>query len=77
MKHYSDEQFFDAPYRGVTSVLSTIFGNKFENSDIPEYILKAAAERGTAVHKFIEDYQKWLLNEITEEPHLDLEYRSI
>ena len=59
MKNYSDEQFFDAPYRGVTSVLNAIFGNKFEKMDIPERILKAAGERGTAVHKYIEDWLGW------------------
>lgn len=48
MRNYTDSQFFDSPFRGVTSVLNTIFGNKFENSDIPEHILKAAGERGTA-----------------------------
>ena len=30
MRNYSDEQFFDSPFRGVTSVLNAIFGNKFE-----------------------------------------------
>ena len=32
MKDYSDSEFFDAPYRGVTSVLNAIFGNKFEKA---------------------------------------------
>ena len=73
----TNEEFFDSPYRGVTSVLNAIFGNKFENSDIPEHVLKAAAERGTACHSYIEKYQKWLLSdELKEEdePHLGLEY---
>lgn len=74
MKNYSDEQFFDAPFRGVTSVLNAIFGNKFENSGIPEYILKAAGERGTACHSYLENYQKWLLGGLEDEPHLGLEY---
>lgn len=74
MKNYSDEQFFDAPFRGVTSVLNAIFGNKFENAGIPEHILKAAGERGTACHSYLENYQKWLLGEIKDEPHLGLEY---
>lgn len=81
MKNYSDEQFFDSPFRGVTSVLNAIFGNKFENSGIPEHILKAAGERGTAVHKYIEDWLHWYsydgrLGEAGrgEEPHLGLEY---
>lgn len=74
MKQYTDEEFFNAPFRGVTSVLNIIFGNKYENSSIPEYVLKAAADRGTATHKYLENYQKWLLNEIEDEPHLGLEY---
>lgn len=55
-------------------MLNAIFGNKFENSDIPEHILKMAAERGTAVHEYIENYQKWLLGGAEDEPHLGLEY---
>lgn len=78
MRDYSDSEFFDAPFRGVTSVLNAIFGNKFENSNIPEHILKAAGERGTAVHKYIEDWLGWydrkLKPEDEEEPHLGLEY---
>jgi hypothetical protein len=78
MKHYSDEEFFDCPFRGVTSVLNSIFGNKFENSNIPEHILKAAGERGTAVHKYIENWLNWydrpFKKEDELEPHLGLEY---
>ena len=78
MKNYSDEQFFDCPFRGVTSVLNAIFGNKFEKMDIPEHILKAAGERGTAVHKYIEDWLNWydepFKKEDKFEPHLGLEY---
>lgn len=48
MKKYNDEEFFNSPFRGVTSVLNAIFGNKYENSSIPEHILKAAGERGIA-----------------------------
>lgn len=78
MKNYSDSQFFDCPFRGVTSVLNTIFGNKFENSGIPEYILRTAGERGTAVHKYIENWLGWYNRPFktsdTDEPHLGLEY---
>ena len=78
MKNYSDVEFFDSPFRGVTSVLNAIFGNKFENSGIPEHILKAAGESGTAVHKYIENWLGWydrrFKPEDTEEPHLGLEY---
>ena len=78
MKEYSDSEFFDAPFRGVTSVLNAIFGNKFEKMDIPERILKAAGERGTAVHKYIEDWLNWYKVPFKKadelEPHLGLEY---
>lgn len=74
MRNYTDSEFFDCPFRGVTSVLNAIFGNKFENSNIPEYILKAAGERGTAVHKYIEDWLNWYKLEKGDEPHLGLEY---
>ena len=77
MKNYSDSQFFGSPFHGVTTVLNTIFGNKFKNSGIPEHVLKIASERGTACHIYLENYQKWLLGEITEEPHLGLEYRGL
>ena len=79
MKDYSDEQFFDCPFRGVTSALNAIFGNKFENSGIPEHVLKMAGERGTAVHKYIEDWLNWYespkkTDSDPTEPHLGLEY---
>lgn len=77
MRNYTDSEFFDSPFRGVTSVLNAIFGNKYEGSDIPEHILKAAGERGTAVHKYIEDWLNWYKQpdrKETDEPHLGLEY---
>lgn len=46
--------------------------------DIPDYVLKAAGERGTAVHKYIEDWLNWynhpLKGSDEDEPHLGLEY---
>ena len=78
MKNYTDSEFFDCPFRGVTSVLNAIFGNKFENSGIPEHVLKMAGERGTAVHKYIEDWLNWYDRPFKkadlDEPHLGLEY---
>ena len=78
MKNYSDSEFFDCPLRGVTSILNAIFGNKFENSGIPEHILIAAGKRGTAVHKYIENWLNWydrpFKKEDEKEPHLGLEY---
>ena len=76
MKIYTDEQFEECPLRGVTTVLNSIFGNKFENSKIPEHILKAAGERGTAVHKYIEEWLKWHKTQDYDEPHLGLEYST-
>ena len=76
MKNYTDSEFFDCPFRGVTSVLNAIFGNKFENSGIPEHILRAAGERGTACHEYIEKWEHWFKNDKKEEtePHLGLLY---
>ena len=78
MKDYSDSEFFDAPFRGVTSVLNAIFGNKFENSGIPEHILIAAGERGTVIHRYIEEWLNWYDRPFKisdkKEPHLGLEY---
>ena len=74
MKSYSDSEFFDAPFRGVTSVLNAIFGNKFENSGIPEHVLRMAGERGTAVHKYIEEWLNWYEGTTEYEPHIGLEY---
>lgn len=78
MKNYSDSEFFDCPLRGVTSILNAIFGNKFENSGIPEHILIAAGRRGTACHEYIENWLNWydrpFKKEDEHEPHLGLEY---
>lgn len=49
------EEFFDAPYHGVTTVLADVFG-KDEFKNIPEAVLKAAGERGSAVHSYIETF---------------------
>ena len=74
MRNYTDTEFFDAPFRGVTSVLNAIFGNKFENSGIPEHVLRMAGERGTAVHKYIEEWLNWYEGTTGYEPHIGLEY---
>ena len=78
MKDYTDSEFFDCPFRGVTSVLNAIFGNKFADMNIPDQVLKTAGERGTAVHKYIEDWLGWydrpFKKEDEFEPHLGLEY---
>lgn len=40
----------------VTQILSVKFGKKYDN--IPKAVLERAAEKGTAVHKAIEDYEQ-------------------
>ena len=76
IKECSAEEFFEAPFRGVTSVLNAVFGNKFENSSIPEHILQAAGERGTACHNYIEIWEHWFMqkDDSIPEPHLGLLY---
>ena len=76
MKNYRDSEFFHCPLRGITSILNAIFRNKFENSGIPEHILIAAGERGTACHEYIEKWEHWFKNDKKEEtePHLGLLY---
>ena len=49
------EEFFSVKLPGVTSVLSNVLG-KDEFKHIPEAVLKQAAERGSAVHEWIENF---------------------
>ena len=51
----SKEEFFSVKLPGVTTVLSKVLG-KDEFKDIPEPVLKQAAERGSAVHEWIENF---------------------
>ena len=51
----SKEEFFSVKLPGVTTVLSNVLG-KDEFKDIPEAVLKQAAERGSAVHEWIENF---------------------
>lgn len=51
----TDEEFHSYKLPGVTAILDEIFGHE-EFSHIPEHVLKAAGERGSAVHKSIEDF---------------------
>lgn len=65
----TDENFFNNGIPGVTNILSNVFG-KDEFVDIPEVVLKQASERGSAVHKYIEEFIK------TEEwPPIELAYQ--
>lgn len=49
------DEFFSVKVPGVTSVLSNVLG-KDDIKDIPEPVLNAAAERGKAVHDWIEHF---------------------
>ena len=51
----SKDEFFSVKLPGVTTVLSNVLG-KDEFKDIPESVLKQAAERGSAVHEWIENF---------------------
>ena len=51
----SKDEFFSLKLPGVTTVLSNVLG-KDEFKDIPESVLKAAGERGSAVHDWIEHF---------------------
>ena len=51
----SKDEFFSLKLPGVTTVLSNVLG-KDEFKDRPESVLKAAGERGSAVHDWIEHF---------------------
>ena len=51
----SKEEFFSVKLPGATTILSNVLG-KDEFKDIPEAVLKQAAERGSAVHEWIENF---------------------
>ena len=51
----SKEEFFQIKLPGVTNILSNVLG-KDEFKDIPEVVLKQAAERGSAIHEWIEHF---------------------
>ena len=45
----------------ITQILKSKFGNKYDSVD--EQILKKASEKGTEIHKIIEDYEKRSLDD--------------
>lgn len=51
----SDEEFFSYKLPGVTTILNKVFGQE-EFVNIPKHILDNAAKRGSAIHKYIEDF---------------------
>lgn len=54
-QNLTKDEFFSVKLPGVTTVLSNVLG-KDEFKDIPEPVLKQAAERGSAVHEWIENF---------------------
>lgn len=65
----TEEEFFGIKLPGVTGVLSNVLGHD-EFADIPEAVMKAAIDRGHAVHSYIEHF---ILN--GEWPPIELAYQ--
>jgi hypothetical protein len=69
----TNDEFFANKHPGVTTLLSNVLG-KDEFKDIPEAILKAAGERGSAVHSYIEHfilYKEWPPIELAYQIYID------
>lgn len=71
-KTYEDEEFFSCVLRGANNVVNAVCGEK-DFSHIPPTVLQNAADRGSAVHKAIEDF---LNSGMLETPKLDMAYIS-
>lgn len=69
-KEYSDEEFFNCQLRGANNVVNAVCGEK-DFSNIPPDVLRRAGERGSAVHKAIEEFLK---SDMMKIPQIDLEY---
>lgn len=67
----TDEQFHSYKLPGVTSVLDTVLGHE-EFANIPERVMKAACDRGHAVHESIENFIK---SGCEDKPKIALEYQ--
>lgn len=74
MKTYTDDEFFKCKLRGANNVIRAVFGTDPKFEKIPPSVLKNAANRGTAVHKYIETYLNNFKEEKDEIPEIDLEY---
>lgn len=69
----TDDEFFSTKIPGVTTVLSNVLG-KDEFVDIPDAVLKAATERGSAVHSYIEHFiltNEWPPIELAYQVYID------
>ena len=69
-QEYSNEEFFECELRGANSVVNTVCGEK-DFSNIPPDVLKRAGERGSAIHKAIEEF---LNSDMMTIPTIDFEY---
>ena len=67
------EDFLALDLRGANSVIGGVFG-KEEFSAIPEHIMKAAIERGKAVHEAIENFINTGVIEIDFEYQIYIDY---
>lgn len=54
-QNLTKDEFFANEFKGVTTILADVLG-KDEFKDIPENVLKAAGDRGHAVHDWIEHF---------------------
>ena len=54
-QNLTKNEFFANKLKGVTTILGDVLG-KDEFKDVPENVLKAAGERGSAVHDWIEHF---------------------
>ena len=55
LQNLTKDEFFASEFKGVTTILGDVLG-KDEFKDVPENVLKAAGERGSAVHDWIEHF---------------------
>ena len=67
----TNEEFHSYKIQGVTAILDEIFGHE-EFAHIPEHVLKAAGERGSAVHESIENF---INNKCKDKPKIDFIYQ--
>ena len=55
LQNLTKDEFFASEFKGVTTILGDVLG-KDEFKDVPENVLKAAGDRGSAVHNWIEHF---------------------
>ena len=55
LQNLTKDEFFASEFKGVTTILGDVLG-KDEFKDVPENVLKAAGDRGSSVHNWIEHF---------------------